>query len=368
MQDIEAITGTVLWLAVAIGATFGFVGSRTRFCTMGAISDVVHMGDWNRMRMWMLAMATAVAGTTALQLAGLLDASKTIYTGSRLAWLSHLVGGAAFGAGMTLASGCGARTLIRIGGGNLKSVVVFAFFAISALMTMRGLFGVWRARFLDPVAIALPHGQDLPAFLAAGGFAPSTALVAAAAALAVPLLIAALRRREAWTADILVGGIVTGTLVVAGWYVTGHLGHLAEHPDTLDEAFLATSSNRAESLTFVAPLAYALDLLMLWSDASRVLSFGVASAGGVVAGAAVHAVLSGSFRIESFRDADDLVRHIAGAVLMGFGGVTALGCTIGQGISGLSTLALGAMLTTAAIILGAAVTMKLQYHLMARAA
>lgn len=368
MDHALVSASTIVWLGFAIGAAFGASSQRTGFCTMGAVSDAVNIGDWTRMRMWALAVALATLGTGALHALGLFDPAKTLYTGARLPWLSHIVGGLTFGVGMTLASGCAGKTLIRIGGGNLKSVVVFAFFAISALMTMRGLFGVWRARFLDPVAIALPHGQDLPAFLAAGGFAPSTALVAAAAALAVPLLIAALRRREAWTADILVGGIVTGTLVVAGWYVTGHLGHLAEHPDTLDEAFLATSSNRAESLTFVAPLAYALDLLMLWSDASRVLSFGVASAGGVVAGAAVHAVLSGGFRIESFRDADDLVRHIAGAVLMGFGGVTALGCTIGQGISGLSTLALGAMLTTAAIILGAAVTMKLQYHLMARAA
>ena len=368
MPDIDAITGTVLSLAFAIGAVFGFVGSKTRFCTLGAIADVVHMGDWDRMRMWMLAIAVAIAGTTALQLGGLFDASKTIYTGSRLVWLSHLVGGAAFGAGMTLASGCGARTLIRIGGGNLKSVVVFAFFAISALMTLRGVFAVGRTRFLDAAAISLPHGQDLAAFLASAGLAPTTALILAAAALATPLLIAALCRRGAWSPDILLGGVVIGGLVVAGWYVTGHLGHLAEHPDSLEEAFLATNSNRAESLTFVAPLAYTLDLLMLWSDSSRVTTFGIASVLGVVAGAALHATLGGTFRIESFRDASDLARHIAGAMLMGFGGVTALGCTIGQGISGLSTLATGSMLTTAAIILGAVGTMKLQYRLATDAA
>ncbi|ATE61323.1 YeeE/YedE family protein [Thauera sinica] len=362
MQDIQAITGTVVWLAFAIGAAFGFVGGRTRFCTMGAVSDVVLMGEWGRMRMWMLAIATAVAGSAALQFAGLFDASKTIYTGNRLAWLSHVAGGAAFGVGMTLASGCGARTLIRLGGGNLKSVVVFAFFAISALMTMRGLFAVGRVRLLDTAAITLPHGQDIPAFLAAAGLAPDTALALAAGTVAIVLFAAALHRREAWCTDILLGGFATGALVVAGWYVTGHLGHLAEHPDTLEEAFLATNSNRAESLTFVAPLAHALDLLMAWSDASRVVTFGIASALGVVAGAALHAATSRSFRIESFHGAGDLARHIAGAVLMGFGGVTALGCTIGQGISGLSTLALGSVLTTASIILGACASLKLQYR------
>lgn len=367
MQDIQSIAATVTVLGFAIGAVFGYVGSSTRFCTMGAVSDIVHMGDWSRMRMWMLAIATAILGTAALQLAGLFDASKSIYTGGHLIWLSHLVGGLAFGTGMTLASGCGARTLIRIGGGNLKSVVVFAFFAISALMTLRGLFGVWRTSLLDPVALTLPHGQDLPAFLAPW-LGTDAALALAAGVLGGSLLIATLWRRDAWRADILFGGLVSGALVVAGWYVTGHLAHLAEHPDTLEEAFIATSGNRAESLTFVAPLAYALDLLTTWSDASRTLTFGIASVIGVVTGSAAHAILTRNFRIESFRDAGDLARHITGAVLMGFGGVTAVGCTIGQGISGLSTLALGSLLTTAAIIAGAAIMMKAQYALAMRKA
>ncbi|MBN8443326.1 MAG: YeeE/YedE family protein [Thauera sp.] len=365
MQDLQAVATTVTLLAFVIGAAFGLVGSRTRFCTMGAISDIVHMGDWTRMRMWMLAIATAILGSAALQYGGLFDASKTIYTGSRLIWLSHLVGGVAFGAGMTLASGCGARTLIRIGGGNLKSLVVFTFFAISALMTLRGLFAVWRSSLLDPVALSLPHGQGLPAFIAPW-LGADVALAASSAAVGGGLLVAALWRRQAWDANLLLGGFATGALVVAGWYVSGHLGHLAEHPDTLEEAFIASSSNRAESLTFVAPLAYTLDLLMNWSDTSRTLTFGIASVLGVVAGSAIHALLSHSFRIESFRDAGDLARHIAGAVLMGFGGVTAVGCTIGQGLSGLSTLALGSMLTTAAIIAGAVVTMKIQYALSMR--
>jgi uncharacterized membrane protein YedE/YeeE len=365
MEDTAAAS-LITGLAFAIGAVFGFVGNKTRFCTMGAISDIVHMGDWNRMRMWMLAVAIAMSGTTALQLAGVFDVSKTIYTGSRLVWLSHVVGGAAFGVGMTLASGCGSRMLIRIGGGNLKSVVVFAFFAISAAMTMRGLFGVWRVRLLDATALTLPHGQDLPAFLAAAGLAPQTALLAATGAIGGALLLAALSRREAWRGDVLLGGLVTGALVVGGWYVTGHIGYVAEHPDTLQEAFTATNSNRAESLTFVAPLAYTLDLLMMWSDASRMLTFGIASVLGVVVGSTLHALLSASFRIESFRDAGDLLRHIIGAVLMGFGGVTALGCTIGQGVSGLSTLALGSFLTTAAIVASTVVTLKLQYRLMTR--
>ena len=368
MEETLVSASTIAWLAFAVGAVFGLVANRTSFCTMGAVSDIVAMGDWNRMRMWAMAIAVAILGTSALQLLGLLEVSKSIYTSSKLLWLSHLVGGLSFGIGMTLASGCGSKTLIRIGGGNLKSLVVFAFLGISAYMTLRGLFAVWRVRFLDSVATDLPHSQDLPAFLTASGLPPSTALMLGAAIIGGGLLLWVLLKRDAWRADVLLGGALIGATVVAAWYVSGHVGYVAEHPETLEEAFIATNSGRAESLTFVAPFAYTLELLMLWSDTSRIVTFGIASALGVIAGAAVHAVLSRSFRIEGFRDSGDLVRHMAGGILMGFGGVTALGCSIGQGITGLSTLALGSIITTAAIIVGAALTLKLQYWLMMREA
>ena len=368
MEETLVSASTIVWLAFAIGTIFGLVANRTNFCTMGAVSDIVNMGDWSRMRMWALAVAVAVLGTAALQLAGVFDSSKSIYTGSRLVWLSHIVGGLAFGVGMTLASGCGSKTLIRIGGGNLKSLVVFVFLGISAYMTLRGLFGVWRVRYLDSVATDLSHGQDIPSFIAATGLEASTALTLAAGIVGGALLVWALANREARRPDVLLGGAVIGATVVAAWYVTGHIGYVAEHPETLEEAFIGTSSGRAESLTFVAPMAFTLELLMLWSDSSRVITFGIASALGVIAGAALHAILTRSFRIEGFRDAPDLVRHMVGGILMGFGGVTALGCTIGQGITGLSTLALGSVITTAAIIAGSAVTMKIQYWMMMREA
>ena len=366
MEEPLVSATTIVWLAFAIGAVFGYAGSRSNFCTMGAVSDIVNMGDWNRMRMWALAVAVAILGTGALQALGLFDASKSIYTSSRLIWLSHLVGGACFGIGMTLASGCGSKTLIRIGGGNLKSIVVFVFVAIGASMTLRGLFGVWRVNYLDAVSIQLPHGQYLPAFVAAAGMDPSAALLLCMAALGGGLALWSLASREAWRGDVLLGGLVVGATVIAGWYVSGHIGYIAEHPETLEEAFIATNSGRAESLTFVGPYAYILELLQMWSDTSRVVTFGIASALGVIAGSAVHALSSRGFRIESFRDAGDLVRHMGGGLLMGFGGVTALGCTIGQGVTGLSTLALGALLSTAAIIAGSAATLKLQYWLLMR--
>ena len=161
MDHALVSASTIVWLGFAIGAVFGASSQRAGFCTMGAVSDAVNIGDWTRMRMWALAIAVAILGTGALQALGLFDPARTIYTGARLPWLSHLVGGLAFGVGMTLASGCAGKTLIRIGGGNLKSVVVFVFLAIGASMTLRGLTGVWRVELLDPVALQQMIGQAL---------------------------------------------------------------------------------------------------------------------------------------------------------------------------------------------------------------
>ena len=352
---------TLAWLAFGIGGVFGYAAQRSNFCTMGAIADIHIMEDWTRLRMWALAAATAVAGTTALQMGGLIDVHGSIYTGARLIWLSHIVGGLLFGIGMTLASGCGAKTLVRLGNGNLKSLVVFVFLGLSAYMTLRGLFGGWRSAWLDPVAITLDSHQDLPSLIAARfALDPRSAWLACGGIAAGGLGLFALSSREMWRPAPLLGSVAIGATIVAGWYLSGHLGFLPEDPETLEPAFLATNSGRMESLSFVAPLAYTLDLLMLWTDKSRSVSLGIALSLGVVAGSLLAALLTRSFRIEGFRDAPDLARHLIGATLMGFGGVTALGCTIGQGLSGLSTLSLGAVLTVLAIAAGASLSIRVQ--------
>ncbi len=149
MQDVGHLTSEVAWLAFALAVVFGAVANRSNFCTMGAITDAYVAGDWRRMRMWLLAIAVAIVGATALERTGSVDLSKSIYTAARVPWLSHVVGGLLFGFGMTLASGCGSKTLIRLGSGNLKSLVVLIVLGISAYMTLKGLFAVWRVNALD---------------------------------------------------------------------------------------------------------------------------------------------------------------------------------------------------------------------------
>ncbi len=151
-----------------------------------------------------------------------------------------------------------------------------------------------------------------------------------------------------------------GAIIVAMWWVSGHLGYVAEHPDTLEEAFLVTNSGRAEALSFVAPVSYTLDWLLFFSDKSKVLTLGIASVLGVITGSALMALWSRSFRWEGFGSTEDLANHLVGAVLMGVGGVTAMGCTIGQGLTGLSTLGLNSIVAFAAILAGAVAAFKYQ--------
>lgn len=347
----------------AVAFFFGLIAAKTNFCTMGALSDIVNMGHWGRMRMWMLAVAVAIVGTTLLAATGQVDLAKAIARRPVLPWLSLLVGGLAFGVGMTLSGGCANKNLIRLGGGSARSLVVLAFVAIAAYMTLKGLFGLWRTRWLDPVALNLDASRwtdlGLHSLLSQWlGLAPGMALWVAGGGAAGLLLVAALKDpRFRRNGAQVMGGVALGLLIVAGWYITGHLGY-GENPDTLETVYFATNTRTLESMSFIAPLAYTLELLLLWTDSSLHLSFGIATVLGVVAGSAAYALVSKKFRWEGFASLTDLRNQLVGAVLMGFGGVTAVGCTVGQGMTGLSTLALSSMLAVAAIVAGSVATLR----------
>jgi uncharacterized membrane protein YedE/YeeE len=243
----------VTWGAFALAFVFGAVGNKTNFCTMGAVSDWVNMGDTSRMRMWLLAIAVALLGAAGLRLAGRVDFHDSIYTTPNFTWLSYLVGGFLFGVGMTLGSGCGSKTLIRVGAGNLKSLVVYVFLGIAAYMTLRGVLGAFRVGVLEKAAISLPVSQDLPSLLGVS----HTALALLIGGALVAFCYASRDFRSSF--DYTLGGVVTGLVVVGGWYVSGVLGHVEEHPETLQEAFIATNTGRMESFSFVAPLAFTLE-------------------------------------------------------------------------------------------------------------
>lgn len=346
-------TSAVLWGGLALGMLLGAAAQASRFCTMGGLSDWFAYRGTPRLMMWVLAVAVAASLSMGLVLGGVLDVSRSVPWGDRLFWLSYLVGGTIFGAGMVVASGCPQRNLVRLGSGSLKALVTLLVIAISAQMTLRGLFAEGRTRFLDSAALQLAGPQDLGYLLSVlGGLSAAQWRGVVLALVVVVAAVLLWRNRAQMDPGHWLGGVAVGLLVPAAWVLTGLVGYLPEHPDTLEPAWLGTATKRPEAMSFTAPVAHTLDLLTFWSDRNTTASFGVLLALGVVLGSAVSAKLRGEFRVEGFKDTADLRGHLLGGVMMGFGGVTAMGCSIGQGISGLSLLSGGAVLAVAGIVLG----------------
>lgn len=360
----SANLGTIVVIGgFVLAFVFGLMAARTNFCTMGALSDIVNMGSWTRMRTWMLAVAVAMVATAWLSDTGQVDLAKSVPQRPLLPWLSLLVGGVLFGAGMTVAGGCANRNLVRLGGGSIRSLVVLVFLAIASYMTLKGLFAQWRSAWLDPVRIDLAaygwsDGSLATALAKATGMSPRLALPLTVAVIAAALLVFVFKdRRFRANRTQVTGAVVMGAVVAGGWYVTGHLGY-GENPETLETVYHATNTRTLESLSFVAPLAYSLEMLMLWTDKSLRLTFGIAAVLGTIAGSAAYALATRKFRWEGFASFADLRSQLVGAVLMGAGGVTAAGCTIGQGLSGLSTLAIGSVIAVAGIVTGSVAMLK----------
>lgn len=356
-MELSTLHLAVVGGGFALAFLYGIVAQSSNFCTMGAVADVVNFGDWTRARLTLLATAVAIFGTAALTFVAGLNPEKSIYASNKLLWLSHILGGLLFGFGMTIASGCGSKTLLRLGGGNLKALVTLLVMAIASYMTLRGIFAIFRVHVLEKVSFELPTAQLVPSLLGTSGAAAfAVAAVIAAALVAFTLLNREFRRNV----RLLVAGLVLGLIIAAGWWLTGVVGFLAEHPETLESAYIATNSGRPESFSFVAPAAYLLELLFFWSDKSTVMTFGIATVLGMICGSAAYAVATRSFRWEGFANTEDLANHLVGGLLMGFGGVVALGCTIGQGASGLSVLSLGALLTVVSIVIGSRLALRYQ--------
>jgi len=360
----------ILLTVFAIALILGALGQKTRFCTMGAVSDWVNMGDTGRMRAWVFSMALALAGVVALEATGTINLSADTfppYRTANFAWLRYLVGGLLFGIGMTLASGCGNRTLVRIGGGNVKSLTVLAVAAVCAyLMVWTSLFEIAFVPWIQATSVNLAqHGmptQEVGSVVAGMfGLSPSRTLnltISALAALAMLVWVFSSSDFRG-NLDNVLGGAVVGLAVVAGWYLTGGpMGHAwKEYAEMATEV---PSRVQTQSFTFISPMADGLRYLMNPTKLSLV-NFGVVALSGVILGGFLYAIATRGFRYERFFTLKDFANHVIGGALMGIGGVLAMGCTIGQAVTGVSTLAIGSILAFFSIVIGAAGTMKYQY-------
>lgn len=369
----------ILWSGFAIAVFMGMVANKTNFCTMGAISDLINIGDSGRMRAWILAIAVSILSISILEMAHLInlgpELTRPAYRTSNFMWPRYLLGGLMFGIGMTLASGCGNKTLVRMGGGNIKSVVVFVVMGAMAYVMTRtnfnyNVFLQWMTPlFVDLVKFDI-NTQDIGGVIVGlTGMAGEDGSMygkvngIAGLVLAFIMMVLVFRSRSGGMGfDNIFAGIMIGLAVAGAWYLTsGSIGEV--WMEEFEMADIQPEAVKAQSFTFVDPSGQAVYYLSQGAS-FRLVTFGLVAAAGVLLGSFLWSIMVNSFRIEWFSSMGDFIMHVIGGALMGMGGILAFGCTIGQAITGASTLALGSFLAFGSIVMGAALTMRFQLYRM----
>jgi uncharacterized membrane protein YedE/YeeE len=333
-------TNIVVYAGLLIGLAYGAVGLLSGFCLMSSLRGWWAEGDSRLIRSYALALGVAIAVTQLLAAGSVVDLGKSIYLQPSFSAPLMFVGGLLFGYGMVLSNGCGSRALVLLGRGNLRSFVVVVVLGIAAQMTLKGLIAPARIALLQ-VSQTAPAIISLPALLSTLGVGETFARTLAASVISGALIIFAFAHgpfQRAW--GQIAAGIAVGLLVAAGWFATGYLGADDFNPTPVT------------SLTFVAPIADTLQYVML--STGLTLNFGIATVVGVFAGSLVTALATGRFHLEGYQSPRHMLRSAGGAALMGAGGAMAYGCSIGQGLTGLSTLALASFVAVAGILVGSA--------------
>jgi uncharacterized membrane protein YedE/YeeE len=337
---MTSATNIVVLAGLIVGLVYGAVGLLSGFCLLSGLRGWWAAGDSRLVRTYALAVGVAVAATQLLAASGLVELGKSIYLQPSFSAPLMFFGGLLFGYGMVLSNGCGSRALVLLGRGNLRSFVVVIVLGIAAEMTLKGLIAPARIAMVQ-VSQTTATVTSVPALLSALGLSETSARMLAASVMSGALIVFAFAhlpfRRSLGQ---IAAGIAIGILIAAGWFATGYLG-----ADDFNPAPVT-------SLTFIAPIADALQYVMLSTGST--LNFGIVTVFGVFAGSLVTALLTGRFHWEGFTSPRHMLRSAGGAALMGAGGVMAFGCSIGQGLTGLSTLALASFVAVAGILLGTA--------------
>lgn len=326
---------------MAGGIALGLAARIGRFCTLGAVEDLLYGGDDTRARMWGLAIAVAMAGTFGLSALGLLDLSDTIYHAAPFSPVAALLGGAMFGYGMALSGNCGYGALARVGGGDIRAFVMVLVLGVASYVALSGPLASARLLLVErttldlgPVsyAAALEGAIGLPAWM----WGMTIAALLAAVVLRAPAFRAS-PSAIFWSA--VVGLAVVSGFGLSAWLVEYTLG-----------------AGTVQGHTFSSPLGESVIYWMTSSAGS--MTFATGSVTGVVAGAFAGSLFKGHFRWEACEDPRELKRQLMGAVLMGFGAALAMGCTVGQGLSGIATLSLASPLVIIGILGGAALGLR----------
>src|SRR5947207_6600035 len=341
---MDSVANIVVLAGLSIGVVYGAVGLLSDFCLMSSLRGWWAQGDSRLVRTYALAVGVAIAATQLLATRGMVDLGKSIYLQPTFSVPLMFFGGLLFGYGMVLSNGCGSRALVLLGRGNLRSFVVVIVLGIFAEMTLKGLIAPGRIAMVQ-LSQTTTKMVSLPVLLSMLGLTEAFARTLAASLISGALIIFAFAHAPFQRAfGQIAAGIAIGLLVAAGWYATGYLGADDFNPTAVT------------SLTFIAPIADSLQYVMLSTGST--LNFGIATVGGIFAGSLLAALVTGRFHWEGYQSPHHMLRSAGGAALMGTGGVMAFGCSIGQGLTGVSTLALASFVAVAGILAGAAIGLR----------
>ncbi len=352
MPDLLPLPTWMALLGGGIGLILGYVARSTRFCTLSAIETAAYGGNFIQLRMWVFAIALAAACVMVMTALGWVDLARSVHMQSRIALLGPVLGGLMFGLGMAAVGTCSFGAILRGSGGDLRGLTVAVLVGITGYMTIRGLLAPARMALIEPASIPLPSGTDaslgsLTALLT-GDNGDSLPLFASLIAIAVMVVWCLKDRDYRSHKKALAGATLVGLAVAAGWYVTGYLGMDDFEPQPVGSA------------TFVAASSDTMMYLMTFTGDT--IDFNVGLFLGVLVGGFLAAWKNNELRLEGFDDTREMRRHLVGACLMGVGGVLAMGCSIGQGLTGASTLALPSFLALFAIWGGALIGLHILFN------
>lgn len=358
-------------LAFSLSILFGAIARKTAFCPLGGIADIMQSGNNGRFRMYLFAIATAMLGVALLELMGMvdLDGTRPPYRMSQFRWPAYLAGGLLFGIGMTLCRGCGMKNMINLGSGNLKSIIAILGMGSAAFLMLyvEGFFAEYFLSWVMPITpdfqqSGIDH-QDLGTLTAHwSGLEVSTLRTTIALLIATTLIMIAFRSSDfRGRRDNITGGAMIGLIIVSAFYLSGGpLGEAAqEASDFMDQP---QNGMGTQSYTFIRPMG---DLLYVLTNPEWYLvTFGLVAFLGVGAGSLLYNLISRSFQIQWFNSLGEGVRYLIGGIMVGIGGILGMGCTLGQGIAGTSTLALGSFVDLSALLIGAWIGIRMQRHFM----
>jgi len=324
----------LIWGGLVLGLIFGAVVQKSGFCMSAVVSNLVLMRDYRHFHALLAAIIIAVTGTQLLSFSGIVDINASSYLVSRINWSGAIIGGLIFGFGTILAGGCIGRTIVRVGEGNISSIIVMLVVAVMAASVMYGPLEPYRVWLYQTTIFEIP-----PELASIPGLLNLSSGIFTAFFVITCLAIILFTGKNNRSPELLIAGTILGLLIVAGWWVSGFLSQ---------DVF---SLHRPASLTFAGPLANTSYIISTGNMLGEGTQFGMTLLGGTLLGSFSMAIISRRFRLVK-PDTGHLYHFIVGGLFMGTGAIMAGGCNIGNGLTGLSTLSACSLIAVIAIFCG----------------